>query len=472
VATAPIDRLPAAQRALGLRVMACQNARPMTSSTAAGRRLAFALTLAGATLLAACGAPDATPRPAATDSPVAAQSPEPEPTRSPSATDASDDETVAVLEQIEEDVTDLRGLPPPDIPPVEIIGRADLADELDAIFESEYPEEEREEDNIALRALGLLTADEDYAELQREMLGAQVLGFYSPLEKRMVVVTDAGLDAQARLTYAHEYTHALQDAAFDAAALQEQTREEDDASMALLSLEEGDANLTMLAWAVNGGLEFEELVELGEDVTVPETPGIPDWMLELLLFPYIDGQTFVASLAGPADSPQSALLDPDFTQVDAAFGDPPESTEQVIHLDKWESREAPVELEAAELAESLTAAVGGEWADITPTTMGEALTRITLVHYGVPDGDARDAAAGWGGDELAVASGPQGAFALAWRLAWDSSADAREFADAYASILGELPFEAELVETGDDELLVLHASSADVLAAARAALAP
>ena len=30
----------------------------------------------------------------------------------------------------------------------------------------------------------------------------------------MVVVTDAGLTAEARVTYAHEYTHALQDAAF------------------------------------------------------------------------------------------------------------------------------------------------------------------------------------------------------------------------------------------------------------------
>ena len=31
----------------------------------------------------------------------------------------------------------------------------------------------------------------------------------------MVVVTDAGLTPGAQITYAHEFTHAMQDAAFD-----------------------------------------------------------------------------------------------------------------------------------------------------------------------------------------------------------------------------------------------------------------
>ena len=35
--------------------------------------------------------------------------------------------------------------------------------------------------------------------------------------------------------------------------------------------------------------------------------------------------------------------------------------------------------------------------------------------------------AGWGGDHAVVATGPDDAFAVAWRLAWDSPADAAEF---------------------------------------------
>ena len=64
----------------------------------------------------------------------------------------------------------------------------------------------------------------------------------------MVVVSDAGLDVEARITYAHEYTHALQDAAFGPDALDTDTPGDDDGDLARLSMIEGDAPLTMLAW--------------------------------------------------------------------------------------------------------------------------------------------------------------------------------------------------------------------------------
>ena len=55
-----------------------------------------------------------------------------------------------------------------------------------------------------------------------------MLGFYDDVEKRMVVVSDAGLDVEAKITYAHEYTHALQDAAFGLDALDTDAPGEDD----------------------------------------------------------------------------------------------------------------------------------------------------------------------------------------------------------------------------------------------------
>ena len=53
---------------------------------------------------------------------------------------------------------------------------------------------------------------------------------------------------------------------------------------------------------------------------------------------------------------------------------------------------------------------------------------------------------------------PSIAFAVAWILAWDSAADATEFAGAYASVLDVLPFPASVTELPSGEILVAHAS--------------
>ena len=109
-------------------------------------------------------------------------------------------ELLATLAEIEEQVIAIRGLEAADIGPPDLITRDELGAELEELFDEQYPPEEREEDNLALRALGLLGPDEDMAELQLQLLGDQVLGFYDTTEKRMVVVTDAGLDANAKVT--------------------------------------------------------------------------------------------------------------------------------------------------------------------------------------------------------------------------------------------------------------------------------
>ena len=48
---------------------------------------------------------------------------------------------------------------------------------------------------------------------------------------------------------------------------------------------------------------------------------------------------------------------------------------------------------------------------------------------------ARDAAAGWGGDRLAVVEGPDGAWAVAMQTAWDTEADAAAFETAATTAL-------------------------------------
>ncbi len=371
------------------------------------------------------------------------------PSASAGASAPDDRDIQAQLEEIEEQVIAIRGLPAADIGPADIITRAELGAELQAIFDAEYPPEERERDNRALRALGLLSPDEDVAELQLQLLGDSVLGFYDDVEQRMVVVSDAGLNPEAKLTYAHEYTHALQDAAFGLDSLETDAVGEDDRSLARTALIEGDATATMLAWAFEH-LSPEELLELG-GTPIPDTTGIPSWMVNQLQFPYTAGQVWVAAISG------GDPLAPDFTEIDEAFADPPDSTEQVIDIDAWETRESPIPVEGIDVAGTL----GDGWEEVDATPIGQAAIEITLDHFGVPG--ARAAAAGWGGDRAVIAGGPDDAFAVAWELAWDTEADAGEFVEAYQAVIDELPFPASIRELSDTEVLVVHASEDEIL---------
>ena len=399
--------------------------------------------------------PSATVRPSVGASPSAAASPEAseDASRSPAAA-----ETLAALAEIEEQVIAIRGLEAADIGPPEIITRAELADELEAIFAEEYPPEEQERDNQVLRAFGLLEAGQDIAALQLELLSDQVLGFYDDTDKRMVVVSDAGLDVEARVTYAHEYTHALQDAAFGLDTLETDEPGQDDRGLARTALIEGDASLAMLAWMFQH-LDPDEIAEYLGSAELPDTSGIPSWMVAQLAFPYEAGLIWASALAG------SDPFAPDFSEIDAAYTDPPDSTEQVIDLEAWETREAPDPVEVADLAPAL----GSGWDEVDTTPVGQASIEIFLEHLGAGAADASAAAEGWGGDEATVAAGPDEAFALAWRLRFETNADADEFVAAYDTVIEGLPFPASVTTLPDGDVLVLHASSDELLVQAAAA---
>ena len=375
--------------------------------------------------------------------------PTPDPTPEPSA------DVREALAAIEADVLDIRGLPPAEIPPAELMTRDELQDELVELFAGDYPEEEQFADNVTLYAMGLLDADQDIAEIELQLLALGVLGFYDDEDKRIAVVTDLGLDAEAQMTYAHEYTHALQDENFGVAALELDVAGDDDGALARLSLLEGDAELTAYLWASE---HLDPADQFGAGGPPPDLSGIPDWLIQSIIFPYTVGTDFVATV----------WQDGGFEAVDAAYAAPPESTEQVIHPDLYFADEQPVVVQVADLG----AYLGEGWQQVESTPIGEATIDITLGHLGVDSPDASVAAAGWGGDRLNVAAGPEGAFALAWRLAWDSAEDADEFEAAYSSALDALDFPAAVTRVDATTVFIGHASEQGTLDAVMSLASP
>lgn len=424
--------------------------------TAATAVAILTIAMVAVLVLRAAGAPIALgPAPSATASPTATTE-SPSPAASTGATpEPATDEALA---RIESQVQDLRGLPAPEIGAPDVITRAQLADEVATIVDESWTPEELERANLTLQAMGLLTADQDLAELTRQLLAGEVIGFYEYTQRRMVIVSDVGLDPVARVSYAHEYTHALQDAAFDAGShLNGLT--DDDSAGAYQSLLEGDATLLMFQWAF-AHLAPEEIAQIGT-TPVPDTTGIPDWMIQQLQWPYLAGLNFLSAVSGMTFLPNGGG---NWSAVDAVYDDPPVSTEQVIHPEKYLDGEAPMEVEPIDVA----AILGDAWENLEPNTVGEAMISIWLSELGATSAD--DAAAGWGGDRQVVAVGPDGEWAMAWSIGWDTAADADEFSGAASEldqISGSRP---ALLRPSDGETIVLRASSPEALVTLQDAL--
>src|ERR1700737_3311506 len=88
------------------------------------------------------------------------------------------------------------------------------------------------------RALGLIDRGVDVEKAEEELLGGNVVGYYDPKTKELVVRGDTAT-VSVRHVVVHELTHALQDQSFGLDV--NQRDQTDDQALAYISLVEGDA---------------------------------------------------------------------------------------------------------------------------------------------------------------------------------------------------------------------------------------
>lgn len=386
--------------------------------------------IAAALLLALTGCG---PSPA---SPSAAATGQASPSGSPEAS-LSVAEIDTIYAGIRTQVEAIRGLKPTaDVAPV-LIDDAQLRTNLSADFDEENPPAEVVLSQRTLIALGLLPAGSSLRDIVLALQSGQVAGYYSPVHKQLFVVSrSGGVGAVQRVTYAHEFTHELQDQHFDLKALGLDARDQGDRSLARLALVEGDAVSSQSAWMVKelDAADLSELIGAATDpAAIAALTNAPAYIRATSLFPYQDGLAFV----------QELMQTGGYGAVNAAFARPPDSTEQILHEDKYVSGEKPI---VVAIPTDLAAQLGAGWTADAQDTLGELVLRIWLQQGGVPPTDAAAAAAGWGGDRLVLLHGPTGD-AIALETAWDTSDDADAFATAAAQALGGLGLQGQVVHT-------------------------
>lgn len=304
--------------------------------------------------------------------------------------------------------------------PDSFLSRDQLRERLAKQFKGDYPKKQAQADSRLFAAFGLVPPGTNLQKLQLDLYSEQVAGFYDPKTNKMYVISSQKkLNALAKVTYAHETNHALQDQNFDLTKLQKQAdKKDDDASLATTALIEGDASEVERVYLYThpdliSDVQKETQAEVGSQQQLNSAPPI---IRETLLFPYIQGQQFVDYLVR-ADNDR-------WTLVNEAFRNPPTSTEQIMHPQKFLSREKPVAISLPNLSPVL----GSAWTKAETNLFGEFQTKV-LLHGKLPEEQASQAAAGWGGDEFALWEKGNSNVVI-WKTVWDTSGDASQFFSA------------------------------------------
>ena len=248
----------------------------------------------------------------------------------------------------------------------------------------------------------------------------QVAGFYDPFAAKLYIADWLPLEMQ-RPALAHEIEHALQDQHFDLKKFATPIKDDGDRQLGHSALVEGDAHRgdARVPGAGDGPAARPDgrahradgqAAPLGQlRHTRRSSTRRRAFVRETLMFPYLTGLLFV----------ESVRRSQPWSKIDEIFKTPPESTEQVMHPEKYAAHEHPAKITPAPLP-SL-----GTRKEVRRDVFGELVMKILFTTAPTPPAPPRrprkkgatpappaddaatlaeKAAAGWGGDrEVAYA---------------------------------------------------------------------
>ncbi|MGW8265328.1 MAG: hypothetical protein ACWGSQ_03110 [Longimicrobiales bacterium] len=317
--------------------------------------------------------------------------------------------------------------------------REELEGYLRFKLDQEMPLEEATVRTRSYALLGMVPEDLDLRGLLISVYTEQVAGFYDPDSTALFVMDDMAVEL-LETVLVHELVHAVQDQTVNLDSLTAKERG-NDRQVAAQSAIEGHATLVMLEHMAAGlggePVDISTLPNLSQSIRpaleamreqYPVLASAPPIIQESLLFPYIEGASFVAA------SWQSVEGRP------PPFWDLlPQSTEQILNPERAfpPEEDPPTELELT-LDGGMTVAY--------ENTLGQMELGVLLEEW-LGEGH-RGLAQGWDGDRFALLrSEADGADGLVWASVWDSEDQRDAFVSALKGGLGHLPLPTTLVAT-------------------------
>jgi hypothetical protein len=286
---------------------------------------------------------------------------------------------------------------------------------------------------------------------------SSIAGFYHLRTKDLRLVKGSKQPQMAEdMTIAHELTHALQDQHFDILEnYPMEDKENDDVISAIKAVMEGDATLLGLQYIFKANVDrvLGQFIDSYKSANLPGPAGqAPEFLRKSLTFPYAYGTEFVVAIWKDNDR--------DWDAVTNLFKDIPTSTEQILHIDKYKNRDYPQMISHDGMKEAFEG-----FKQIDTNNMGEYGVRLLIDVLG--GADPEGVGAGWDGDRYWVFTGKRKRLMIVWFSTWDTEKDAKEFAEAYLSVL-ETKYagstrKGNVIEVGKDERAIVTVKGQDVL---------
>jgi len=341
---------------------------------------------------------------------------------------STDTDLLKTADEILKEVVRIRGLELKGPVQKGIKNKEEIAQYLRERIRDEYDVNELRREGKVLKKLGLIPQEMDYQEFILKLLTEQVGGYYDPDKKTFFISSWLPLEQQ-KPVMAHELTHALQDQHFGLNRFIKQVRkmENDDMVLARQALVEGEGMAVMFDYLLQPvGKTFAELPAI---VTVMRSQlatvdsqfevfkNAPMFLKETLLFPYGYGAAFLQKIRSKEP----------WSSVNRIYSDLPESTEQIIHPEKYfdvRDKPRPVEIEDP------SARLGKEWRISYRNVLGEFTTYLLLKLF-LSEEESLKGSSGWDGDRLLLLEKDgSGSCAVFQESVWDSPEDAGEFYQA------------------------------------------
>ncbi|MFC7081620.1 Hvo_1808 family surface protein [Halorussus caseinilyticus] len=333
--------------------------------------------------------------------------------------------------------------------PVEIVTRDEFRSDQS---NRSTPDDRRLFDNAKYESLFMIGESTDSIAVQNRNSGSSVGGYYSPSKEEIVVVSEnTSTPKLDEITLSQELFHALQDQHFNLSKFDQSTRELHNAKDGVI---EGDGNYVDHLYSKRCENQWN-----GDCLTPDDGSGSSGGLANigpyLIKFqPYSDGPAFVRGVQKRGG----------WDAVNALYENPPASTEQVIHPEKY-GTDTPAEFDIEDRTTN-----GWERLELQGRpnygSVGEAgIFAMLMYPYYPSQGQTQVVPArqffnlkqgtdqlrsfdplnynstystGWDGDKLAVYTNDAARTnetGYVWKTVWDSNQDAAEFVEGYRKVL-------------------------------------
>jgi hypothetical protein len=381
------------------------------------------------------------------------------------AANSAEVEAARRIEQLGRSAGEVRELPKQQEIPLNFLDEAQMASYLRQLRSDSEEREFVERQQALLAAVGVAPGSGEADPEPVQARAKNVVGFYDRTDGQVYIGPAGRAAEEPDVSLIHQYAHALIDQHFDLQSFATGVLSAD-AIRARDALVEGDA-MAVLALRGFGGLERADLDDLAEHLSAAELTDYEGYLAspsmdQLFVFPYREGARFVGAL----------LENGWWPAVNAVYRDPPVSTEQILHPEKY--LEIPRDEPRTVLLPDLREDLGEDWRLVTQDVLGELVLRAHLDHYLKDSEEAVAVAGGWDGDLAALWEDQEGNQILVMSSAWDSTAEATAFARTYVDLIDRRLRGAERVRRaivppggrwwrGDDENAYLRRQSDSVL---------